>query len=948
MDQRGRAPRQPVWALLQDPAGYLWLGTNEGLVRFDGVDFLVWREFVGQPLPGGSVRALSLARDGAMWIGFGATGGVSRVHRGELRTCSNVDGLPGSNIVAVLQDRVGTAWAGSLVGLFRLAGDRWSQVPASEGVPAEFVTALFEDRHGHLWVGTDVGVFRRRSGESVFARVTETGVVDLAPDPDGTVWGVGDGGLMRLDDGGATVVRPEIAGTRVRFDRDGSAWVGTLGGGVLHLDLSRSTPLMHRYHGETVLTNDLVRAVLEDREGNVWVGTQSGLNRLSEAVVSMLGVTDGTRLVRAVTVDGDGALWIATSDGLDRVSGDSTRRFGVAEGLPHDSIRALHTDARHGLLVATSGGIASIGPHGVRNLTPTNLTLSQMMAITVDRLGNVWVGDLAHGLVRIRDRHATVMVDAGPGRKPPFTVYGDLRGRVWAGFFDGTMVMYDGDHARTFGEGDGFVGGMVTSFRDDGNGTIWIGSSRGLSRYRNERFDRVTWDNGLPGNVIGAIAPDGLGNLWLGSSAGILRVELAELEKAFANPAHRVTHELYDASDGLRGDPIGFGAPTVARSRTGTLWFVTSDGVALMDIHRTAKNRQPPPTRIEAVFADTVSRDPARSDPLPPRTGHLQIDYAGLSLRAPEKVRFQYRMEGFDEGWVEAGTRRQAFYTNLPPGSYRFRVRADNDGVASESEATWPFVIAPAFYQTRWFQLLLAALVMAAATMAWQVRVRQVRSKYALILVERSRMAREIHDTLLQSLLGVMLRLGEVEKTVDESTTGAKQQLGALRQQLEFYIREARQSIRDLRSPMLEKRDLGTALRETGERLTSGRAAFEYDTSGPARRAPVKVEEHLLRIAQEAISNALRHGSPRTVRLSLAYGAADVHLRVSDDGGGFDPSAVNGDGAHWGLTSMRERVEQIEGEFHLTSAPDRGTDVDVRAPLDHRIHIPFANGIDSR
>ena len=260
------------------------------------------------------------------------------------------------------------------------------------------------------------------------------------------------------------------------------------------------------------------------------------------------------------------------------------------------------------------------------------------------------------------------MVDGGVGRKPPFTIYGDRSGRVWAGFFDGTLVVCDGDQARAFGERDGFVGGMVTSFREDGNGTLWIGSSKGLSRYRHGRFDQVTWANGLPGNVIGAIAPDGLGNLWLGSSAGILRVELAELEKGFANPSHQVRHVLYDTSDGLRGDPIGFGTPTVAESRHGLLWFVTSDGVASMDIHRVAKKRLPPPVRIERVLADTHNIPPTATGPLPPRTGHLQINYAGLSLRAPEKVRFQYLMEGFDQRWVDAGTRREAFYTNLPPG----------------------------------------------------------------------------------------------------------------------------------------------------------------------------------------------------------------------------------------------------------------------------------------
>ena len=252
-----------VWTLLQDRAGYLWLGTNEGLVRFDGVDFLVWREFGGQPLPGGSVRALSLARDGAMWIGFGATGSVSRVHDGELRNYSNDDGLPGSNVLAVLEDRSGTAWAGSLVGLFRLSGDRWERVPDSDGLPAERIIALFEDRRGHLWVGTDLGIFRRKSGETTFARVSDVCRAWISPrTPTGARLGDRQRRAGPLRRGDRHTVRPEIVGTRIIADRDGTlvgrdAWRRSA-----TPRLRRRDPLLHRYHGETVLTNDLVRAVL--------------------------------------------------------------------------------------------------------------------------------------------------------------------------------------------------------------------------------------------------------------------------------------------------------------------------------------------------------------------------------------------------------------------------------------------------------------------------------------------------------------------------------------------------------------------------------------------------------------------------------------------------------------------------------------------------------------
>jgi signal transduction histidine kinase len=922
-----------VWAILQDPTGYLWLGTNEGLVRFDGVGFEVWRDFGGVPLPGGSVRALMLAGDGSIWMGFGATGSVTRVFNGQVTNYTNADGLPGSNVLAVLADRKGVAWAGSLVGLSRLSGDRWTLVPASEGLPPTRVAALFEDRRGQLWVASDLGVYRRPDGAPRFELVSKAAVAEFAEDDAGHVWAVGDGGLIDLEDLTTPRHRPELAGTRLLHGRDGTFWIGTLGGGLLQVEASPDTPILHRYRGESALTSDLVRAIFEDREGNIWVGTQSGLNRLSEAVVSMMTVPMRERLVRAVTVTNDGALWIGTSHGLDRISREGRRTYTEADGLPSASIRAMHNDPRTGLWVATASGVVRATARGFVPL-PGSAHVSQALAMALDHRGDIWVGDLDAGLVRFREGAPPKTMDAALGDKRLFTVYSEPAGRVWGGYFDGTLVRFDGDHAQVFGEKEGFVGGMVTSIHENPPGTLWVGSSKGLSRYRNGTFECATWNNGLPGNVIGAIVPDGLGNLWLGSSAGIVRVAIADVERAFADPAFQIPHVLYDASDGLRGDPISFGAPTAAQSNNGTLWFVTSDGLAALDARRAEKGRMPPPVLIEDVLADNQMVDVRGAEALPPRTGHLQINYAGLSLRAPEKVRFQYLMEGFDDSWVDAGTRRQAFYTNLPPGDYRFRVKAENDGVASESEAVWAFAIAPAFYQTRWFQLLLVAAGAALATMVWRLRVRQVRSKYSLILVERSRMAREIHDTLLQSLLGVMLRLGEVEQTVEESTESARQQLARLRQQLEFYIREARQSIRDLRSPLLQTRDLVTALRETGERLTAGRVSFAYDASGPARRAPAKVEEHVLRIAQEAIANALRHAAPDTVAVNLTYTADSLALRVIDDGAGFDPETLLAEAdAHWGIMSMQERAAQIEGRLKLDSQPGCGTAVELLVPL---------------
>jgi signal transduction histidine kinase len=348
-----------------------------------------------------------------------------------------------------------------------------------------------------------------------------------------------------------------------------------------------------------------------------------------------------------------------------------------------------------------------------------------------------------------------------------------------------------------------------------------------------------------------------------------------------------------------------------------------------------AKRRVAPPVRIEAVVANQQPVAFGTSTTLAPLTASLQIDYTALSFTAPEKVRFRYFMEGFDRTWVDAGTRRQAFYTNLQPGSYRFRVVASNDGVLSEREAVWAFTLAPAFYQTRWFTLALVLLAGAGTAAAWRARVHRVRGRFSAILVERTRVAREIHDTLLQSLLGVMLQLDQAANEIDESPQAAKEQLSRLRQQVEFHIREARHSIRDLRSPVLQTRDLATALREAAARLTAGTPiAVHLNTTGTPYRAAQRVEEHLLRIGQEAISNAIRHGQPTSIEVTLDFGDGTIALRVADNGVGFDPEASKAAGEnHWGLASMHERTQQIGGTCAVVSAPGQGTLVTITAPV---------------
>jgi signal transduction histidine kinase len=425
---------------------------------------------------------------------------------------------------------------------------------------------------------------------------------------------------------------------------------------------------------------------------------------------------------------------------------------------------------------------------------------------------------------------------------------------------------------------------------------------------------------------VGTIIDDDEGHLWLGVRAGIVRISPAEFDSP-TGESRRIRYALYDASDGLRGDLVPLGYPGVVRTPDGTLWFVTTDGLAVVDPHRLSKTRLAPPVAIEGVIADERQVEPLAGLPLPPLTSILRVDYTALSFAAPAHVHFRYRLDGFDNQWVDAGARRQAFYTNLPPRRYRFRVTAEN-----ESGADWEFSIRPTFYQTAWFYAACTMLSLLAGWAAWRARVGQVRRGFTLVLAERARIAREIHDTLLQSLVGVAVQFTALSTELESSPVSAKEHLTKLRRQIEIYIREARRSIWDLRSPTLDARDLAAALRLTGEQMIGDTPLrLEFRVSGTPRRCSPRVEEQLLRIGQEAISNAVRHAQATSVLVELAYGDRSMLLRIVDDGRGFDPEDP-GSQVHWGLAIMNERAQLIGARLEIVSRPGRGTRIELVVP----------------
>ena len=933
-------PGGQVWAITQDHAGYIWLGTNEGLVRFDGVRFVSARQLGFEQLPNASVRALFVARDGGLWIGFG-TGGIGRLKDGRLQAfTTDAAGLPPGVVAGIVEDRRGVIWAASANGLYRFHGGGWSHVSLASGVTTGVVDAVYADRQGKLWVGTRAGVYRSTDDASTrFERVTTVSAESFAEDRGGDVWSVGAAALTRLTASPPRSVAEAAAyarGQRIIADREGHLWIGTLGGGLLRVNAGRN--VVDQVSRPGISSYDLVLAVFQDRERNIWVGTPRGLDRGSRGLIRSLPVRgDGiTAPVQAVSAAADGSVWVGTADGLHRFAGGVRGTLVNSERLPGRGVVALHGDAKGRMWVATGRGIGRFDKGRFVAVIPVGTLLNRPVAMAMSRDGTLWLCDLERGLFTWDGRTLVAVPADQYGNRAAFSILADSQGRIWTGHLDGTISVHEaGRSARLYTSADGVLGSVVTGFYEDAAGSIWAGSRNGLMRFRDARIDALAWSGGLPGHTVTAITGDGDGNVWLGVSAGFARFRPEDFDRVITEGVPSLPHTLYDGSDGLRGDPFPLSAPAVARGGDGRLWFLTSDGVAIVSPENHQKNRVAPPVVIEAIAADQRPIVPERDRRLPPRTANLRIDYTALTFVAPEKVRFSYLMEGFDADWIDAGTRREAFYTNLPPRDYRFRVRASNDGVPSDHEAVWAFTLTPAFYQTSWFTAAMVLSALAGAALAWRARVQQVRGRFSAILVERTRVAREIHDTLLQSLLGVMFRLDEVASMGDLSSGSAREQLVRLRHQVEFYVREARYSIRDLRSPILQSRGLPTAIGEIGGSLTGDKAvAFHLEVSGTPRADLQRIDEHLLRIGQEAMTNAVRHANATSITVELSYRPESVAICIRDDGKGFDASRKGTtDGAHWGLRTMRERADQIGGTLRISSDEGRGTVVEVIVPV---------------
>jgi signal transduction histidine kinase/ligand-binding sensor domain-containing protein len=924
-------PQNTVQALAQTQDGFLWLGTESGLVRFDGVEFQTYDRNSNPALPAGDIRCLLATPDGALWIGTNA--GLARWNDGELRIFTTNDGLPGNGILALSEDASGTLDVWTEQGPAQQSGDRFEalrnvgalprtalpspgenpgasvfEVQTSDGVqvtgdrralklkpskksaggsivlmvgkqiPGSRIQAVFADREGALWIGTNAGLVRWVSGKVERFPVTDplaaASILTLMEDCEGDLW-------AGTETDGMQVLRDQRF--RILDTREG-------------------------------LSSDRITTVVEDGAGTLWVGTQEdGVNALGREA-------DGTswRVLRTFTVENrlasnvilslaaarGGDLWVGMPDGLTHIHGVHVDTFTSADGLPDDFVRSLLIDTDGSLWIGTRRGLAhwtfvksGSAPAGIRTYARENGLGSDLVgAMARDSKGDLWVATLA-GLSRLR-----------------------------------------GDTIRNFTTADGLSSNVVTALLPRADGTLLIGTQdHGWDVLDGQKFSPGI-NGGLEQTAIHAILSDGSGHLWFATGDGIARCDWNEI--GGVGSAGSCSHWMeFGAADGLGGRETATNShPSAWRSREGRFWFATPKGLVEVDPAHFPVNTVPPPVALERFQVDDGPQ-PLRGANSRLRLAagrvHFEFDYAGLSFVAPQKVRYRYMLEGFDHGWTDAGTRRAAYYTNIPPGKYTFRVQAaNNDGLWSTTGAALSFELRPHFYQTLWFYALLLLALAGTILLLLKRRLYVAEREFRAVLGERSRIAREIHDTLAQGYVGVSVQLEVLAELLRQrKMEDAGKQLDQTRDYVRHGLADARQSIWALRTPDANETTLPVKVRRMAESAGGDGLTARFSLFGAYRPLPVEAEREVVRIAQEAIHNVKKHARASVLSVQLEYGEEAVTLEIGDDGrGGALERASAASPGHFGLTGMRERAAEIGATLEVSSTLGEGTTIRLNIP----------------
>ena len=871
-------PQNSVHQVLQSADGYIWVATEDGLARFDGSTFQTFTRANTPAMSSNDIWCLANGLGGDLWIG--TADGLLRLHA---QTFSRVDehsALIPPQLLTLLRNN-STAPSAEPIPVTGPQGELWNYSKSTvtvtanghrrqwTGLPGSRIETLFVDRAGTAWVGTNDGL----------AILTHT---SSAPTPIPTFHG-----NAVLD---------------VYEDREGNHWVGSETSG-LHLLNSV------KFRTEPALAEKALTALVRATDGAIWLGTRKdGLLRFRDATLAPGVPADKltSPIILSLAPGSGGAVWAGTPDGLNFVTPSGrVRQITSADGLPDDYIQSLLTDTDGSVWVGTR--------HGLAHLSGTTHADTRIDILTqADGLG----GDLIGTMLLTSAHTLWVGNSGGLSRIVP--------GQPRAGF-------------TTFTQRDGLPSGIITTLAEDETGTLWIATrSGGLARFVAGHFQTLHTQAGEA--EIAGIATDSLGSLWLRTTQGMERASLADLNRCAEAAASSCDPHFkrYTIADGLPTlELASAGSPVILRTPTGELWSTTRRGVAITDPEHLSINPVPPLVALERFLVDEASI-PTNSAPINLQYGHTRftIEYAALTFTTPSEVRYRYRLEGFDPGWIDAGSRRSATYTNLPPQAYEFRVQAaNNDGIWSETGAVLRFRVIPPVYRRWWFLALVLIALAAITGLLYRLRLRRLHARFDAVLQERNRLAREIHDTLAQDFVGVSIQLDLAAQFLSMNLVEpALVQVRQARTLVTDGLADARQSIWGLRANLTHD-SLPTRLGKVVERYSSDTLPLRTKIGGSFRRLDVRVENEVLRIAQESLSNVQRHSAGTQASIELCYGSDMLVLTVADNGSGFVPEEAATRIGHYGLGGMKERAETIGGTLEIFSKLATGTRITLSVPI---------------
>ncbi|MGD0680747.1 MAG: two-component regulator propeller domain-containing protein [Terracidiphilus sp.] len=929
-------PEETVQAFAQTADGYLWIGTSGGLLRFDGARFHLFAHENTPDFKENSVFCLLAARDGRLWIGTDGSG-LIEWQNGIFHAYPVAQGQTADFVRAIAEDHTGLLWVATDDGLFWARNGRLERADKPLGLPVFNVHAVFEDRSGRIWVGGS-RLYSLKDGQSheysLPGNDSKNKVKSFLQTSDGVIWVGTVGGLYRLRlEQDNFELMPGVSGTirSLRETPSGELWAGSIGAGIFRIRGNR----VSRLKAPTTLISNTVLSIFADMDRDMWLGTQAGMMRLSLTPVRVLALseaadsdfgtvaldTDGSLWaasnqlvhvqgghaspvrfpelgdvrVRNVLRSHDGSLWIGTDGGgAYHLSGQEMKQFTTQNGLVNNFVRVFLESKDGTLWIGTDNGVSHLDQAGMHNFTAQNgLVYNSIRSLLEDQDGTIWIGT-ERGLSLYRN----------------------------GGFYHDTMTSALCDE-------------KVWALHQDMDGGIWIGTrAHGLYRYRGGKLSHYTTANGLASDSIYSILEDKQGHFWCSGPSGVMLANRAELDAQASDAQQRLSLRIFRANEG--GKPAQFYGgtqPAGSLTESGEAWFPTSQG--LWSIR---------PDELERPLVSNLNIDTVTVDGQPVSltgklnldagSGRLEIGFEPVLLRSQDGLRFRYKLDGYDQNWTyTSALQRLATYTNLPAGKYTFLVETwETDHPEHAAHASIDFIKKPYFYRTQWFLVLCALLTVLLSISVYQVRMKQIHDRFNAVLAERTRLAREMHDTLIQGCVSISALLEAVSSGEVEDSESKTHMIDYAATQIRATVDEARQAVWNLRAEEHASTDIGTSLQRMAERIGREHGVeMVYRQQGSPFAISLPATHELMMVAREAVFNAILHGHAQKIVAEIAYTADLLSLNIKDDGQGFDASKAFSE-EHFGLRGMKERIHQFKGKFEITSTPYQGTCVRLEIP----------------